>query len=182
MNEKILLIGRRRSGRSSMIHALLQDVSAPLFGYETVTMGTRADGYHEIYLYPYGHFPREKREEYHVGDCNTRERVIRPHVFNTLGVRCIQERREGILIMDEIGFMESDATAFCRAVLDSLDAPFPVLAAVRSGMETPFLQAVTAHPRARCYDIRPERFEEIYRELRPLVLEWNRSFQKRENL
>ena len=52
--EKILLLGRRRSGRSSLIRALLRDIEAPVYGYETVTMGTRPDGYHEIYLYPYG--------------------------------------------------------------------------------------------------------------------------------
>ena len=52
--EKILLLGRRRSGRSSMIRALLRDAEVPVYGYETVTMGTRPDGYHEIYLYPYG--------------------------------------------------------------------------------------------------------------------------------
>ena len=169
MREKILLVGRRRSGRSSMIRALLREVEAPVFGYETVTMGTRTDGYHEIYLYPYGHARHEKREENHVGDCNTRERVIYKQVFDTLGTSCLTRKEAGILVMDEIGFMESDAAVFCRTILDCLEGPLPVLAAVRTGIETPFLHQVTEHPNVRCIEMAPTRFDEIYRELRPIV-------------
>jgi nucleoside-triphosphatase len=171
--EKILLIGQRRSGRSSMIRALLRDVEAPVFGYETVTMGTRADGYHEIYLYPYGQRQREKREENHVGDCNTRERILYPQVFDTLGTSCLTGGGDGILVMDEIGFMESDAAVFCRTILDCLDGPLPVLAAVRTGIETPFLRRVTRHPKVRCVEMEPDRFDEIYMALRPVVQSWD---------
>ncbi len=180
MTEKILLAGRRRSGRSSMIRALLRDVKAPVFGYETVTMGTRADGYHEIYLYPYGQTPREKRPENHAGDCNTRERVVYSGVFDTLGCACLSPGEDGILVMDEIGFMERDAAAFCRAVLACLDGPLPVLAAVRTGIETPFLRQVMKHPNVRCEEMRPERFDEIYCQLRPLVQAWDRRLGKGE--
>ena len=176
--EKILLLGRRRSGRSSMIRALLRDIQAPVYGYETVTMGTRPDGYHEIYLYPYGQTQHEKREENHVGDCNTRERVIYNQVFDTMGTSCLSGKEGGILVMDEIGFMESEAKAFCRAVLNLLDGPLPVLAAVRTGIETPFLREVIHHPNVRCYDLDPESFEERYRELRPIVQTWDSGLKR----
>ena len=180
--EKILLLGRRRSGRSSMIRALLQDVEVPVFGYETVTMGTRADGYHEIYLYPYGQTQHEKREENHVGDCNTRERVIRNQAFDTLGSSCLTARKDGIIVMDEIGFMESEAAVFCRAVLNCLDGPLPVLAAVRTGIETPFLREVMSHPNVRCYDMCPESFDERYHELRPIVQSWDSQLRRGDSL
>lgn len=171
--EKILLIGRRRSGRSSMIRALLRDIETPVFGYETVTMGTRADGYHEIFLYPYGQTRHEKCEENHVGDCNTRERIIQHHVFDTLGASCLKSEKNGILVMDEIGFMESEAAVFCRSILDCLGGPMPVLAAVRTGIETPFLRQVMDHPNVCCIEMNPDRFDEIYWELRPVVQSWD---------
>ena len=180
--EKILLLGRRRSGRSSLIRALLRDVEAPVYGYETVTMGTRPDGYHEIYLYPYGETLHEKREENHVGDCNTRERVIHTQVFDTLGTSCLNGKEGGILVMDEIGFMEREAKAFCRAVLNCLDGPLPVLAAVRTGIETPFLREVMHHPNVRCYTMDPESFEERYRELRPIVQSWDSRLKRGDTL
>lgn len=84
--------------------------------------------------------------------------------------------------MDEIGFMESGAKAFCRAVLDCLDGPLPVLAAVRAGIKTPFLREVMSHPKASCIEMEPERFEEIFRELRPVVRSWDDRLKRGDKL
>ena len=174
----ILLCGRRRSGRSALIRALLRDVTVPVFGYETRTMGTCPDGYHEIYLYPYGTKSPQRLEENHVADCNTKERIIRREVFDTLGVQLLRQPIKGVLVMDEIGFMESGAEEFCRAVLERLDGDVPVLAAVRTGMDTPFLRQVMGHPNARCFDMKPERFAEYERQLRPIVQAWNDAIRE----
>ena len=176
--EHILLCGRRRSGRSAMIRRLLEGVRVPVFGYETRTLGTRPDGYHEIYLYPYGAADTEKTEAKHVADCNTRRRQIRSEVFDTLGVACLRARERGILVMDEIGFMESGAERFCSAVLEALDGELPILAAVREGMDTDFLRRVKAHPKATVIDMRPERFDEICAQLRPVVLCWEEQIKE----
>lgn len=172
--EHILLCGRRRSGRSAMIHRLLETVRCPVFGYETVTLGTRADGYHEIYIYPYGSARTGRNEQNHVADCNTRDRSIRREVFDTLGVDYLNARGSGILVMDEIGFMESEAELFCRTILEKLDSDLPVLAAVREGMETDFLRRVRAHPSVRQVRMEPARFEQIYEELLPIVSSWEK--------
>lgn len=176
--EHILLCGRRRSGRSAMIRRLLAAVEAPVFGYETITMGTRPDGYHEIYLFPFGAAEKPRREENHLADCNTRERVVRTELFDTLGVDCLNAREDGILVMDEIGFMESDAAHFCAAVLEKLDGELPILAALREGMETDFLRRVKAHPSARVIEMRPECFDEIFAELLPIVRRWELFYKE----
>lgn len=175
MMEHLLLCGRRRSGRSALIRSLLRETWVPVFGYETLTMGTRPDGFHEIYLYPYGTKSPQRREENHVADCNTRERIVHHEVFNQLGVQLLRQPVRGILVMDEIGFMESGAEEFCRAVLERLDGDVPVLAAVRSGVDTAFLRQVTQHPKVRCLEMKPERFEEYEKQLRPIVQTWNDS-------
>ena len=176
--EPILLCGGRRSGRTAMIRRLLDGIRMPVFGYETLTLATRNDGYHEIYLYPYGVREPACREENHVADCNTRDRIIRPQVFDTLGADCLYAQKSGVLVMDEIGFMESEAEVFCRAVLDRLDSELPILAAVRTGIDTPFLRQVTTHKSARVYAMAPERFDRIYEELRPLVLSWDAQWKE----
>lgn len=171
----ILLCGNHRTGRSSMLRALTQELHVPLYGYMTRTLNTRADGYHEIYMFPYGARELAASEECHIGDCNTRERVIHNEVFNTLGVRLLDAKPDGILVLDEIGFMESNAEAFCNAVLDRLNGDIPVLAAVRTSIDTPFLQKVLACEKARTVKMDPERFDEICRELRPAVLAWEKE-------
>ncbi len=178
--EHILLCGRRRSGRSAMIRRLLANTRTPAFGYETRTTTTRPDGYHEIYLFPYGTEPLEPSAQNHAADCNTRDRIIYTEVFDTLGVAFLNARTDGIIVMDEIGFMESDAEVFCRTVLEKLDGNLPVLAAVREGMETDFLRRVKAHPSARVIRMQPEYFEEIYTELLPIVSQWDKLCRERE--
>ena len=58
----ILLCGNHRTGRSSMLRALTQELHVPLYGYMTRTLNTRADGYHEIYMFPTapGSLPRRR--------------------------------------------------------------------------------------------------------------------------
>ena len=171
----ILLYGRRRSGRSAMIRALLELVQLPVSGYETRTLRTNGDGYHEIYLFPYGSDGLTAGPENHVGDCNKKERVLYPEVFDTLGVQDLEYRTPGVLVMDEIGFMETEAERFCQTVLERLNGNTPVLAAVRAGMETPFLREVLACENALVVEMEPGRFDSIYQELAPIVAEWNRK-------
>ena len=161
-----------------MIRALLQGIEAPVFGYETRTMGTLPGGWHEIYLYPYGREGAEKTESCHAADCNTRERVVHSEVFDGLGVQYLNAGKDGILVMDEIGFMESGAERFCSAVLEALDGELPILAAVREGMDTDFLRRVKAHSKATVIDMRPERFDEICAQLRPVVLRWEEQIKE----
>ena len=157
-----------------MIRALLRDVEAPVFGYETVTMDTRADGYHEIYLYPFGQAQHIKREENHVGDCNTKERTVNLRVFETLGLKLLEAKPDGIVAMDELGFMEAKAPAFCARVLELLDGEIPVLATVKAGRrDVDFLNRVCSHPKAECYELRSDNAEELYRMLSPIVESWN---------
>ena len=168
----ILLCGNRRSGRSSMIRELLRETNMPLSGFMTRTLNTRSDGYHEIYMFPYGQEELFPSEACHIGDCNTRERVIHDEVFNTLGVELVSGDASGILVMDELGFMEAHAEAFCAAVLGKLRGDGHVLAAVRTSIDTPFLRQILATEDARVVQMDPERFDAIRDELVPIIRRW----------
>ena len=168
----ILLCGNRRSGRSSMIRELLRETNMPLSGFMTRTLNTRSDGYHEIYMFPYGQEELFPSEACHIGDCNTRQRVIHNEVFNTLGVELVSGNNSGILVMDELGFMEAHAEAFCAAVLGKLRGDGHVLAAVRTSIDTPFLRQILATEDARVVQMDPERFDAIRDELVPIIRRW----------
>ena len=61
----------------------------------------------------------------------------------------------GVVVFDELGFMESKATRFTDAVLQTLDrAPF-CICAIRD-RQTDFLNAVRSHPRAVVFSITKE--------------------------
>lgn len=158
-----------------MIRALLALVRLPVFGYETRTVRTNDKGFHEIYLFPYGNKDLAASGEHHVGDCNTRERVLYPSISDTFGVQYLEIREPSVLVMDEIGFMETEAEHFCQTMLERLHGKVPVLAAVRAGMEAPFLWQVLACEDVLLVETEPERFDSIYQSLAPVVMEWNRK-------
>ena len=168
----ILLCGSRRTGRSSMVRKLTEASGLPLCGFMTRTLNKREDGYHEIYMFPYGAQELRASEDCHIGDCNTRERVIHNEVFNTLGVKLLEPKPGAVLVMDEVGFMESQADAFCDAVIARLGSDTPVIAAVRTSIDTPFIQKVLASENALVVRMDPARFDDIYAELLPVVSSW----------
>ena len=69
--------------------------------------------------------------------------------------------------MDELGFFESKADRFTAAVLEALAGDIPVLAAVKSRTNVPFLNAVQAAPQAEVFHITPENRDALLAALLP---------------
>jgi len=66
--------------------------------------------------------------------------------FENDGVRLLS-MRDGVdlIVMDELGFLESDAPMFRQAVMDALDGDIPVIGALRQG-EVAWHEAIKRHP------------------------------------
>ena len=58
---------------------------------------------------------------------------------------------------------------------DILDIVCPILAAVRTSIETPFLRKVLAVENVLVVQMQPERFTEIYAQLSPIVAAWEQE-------
>ncbi|MCR5088707.1 MAG: nucleoside-triphosphatase [Oscillospiraceae bacterium] len=170
-----LIYGKRNSGKTPLTERLLAECRVPLYGFRTKIVTKRDDGFHQIYMFPAGEPDGPLTEENHIGDCNMQERTIHLSVFETLGVRLLETARpDGIILMDEIGFMEAEAPHFCRAVLDCLDGEIPVLATVKqSAIDVDFLHRVCAHPAASLYTLSPETKDSLYEELLPWIRKQN---------
>ena len=171
----ILICGERNSGKTALFERLLQECRMPVYGFVTSITTTREDGYHEIYMFPAGEADRTERKENHVGSCNMKERMVNLEVFEQMGLRLLQEAKpDGVITMDELGFMEAGAPAFCEAVLKCLDGEIPVLATVKAGgPDVEFLNRVRNHPNADLYRVSPDHVEELYQILSSIVESWN---------
>ena len=107
-------------------------------------------------------------------DSPAKLRILLDLEGKSLGVRLLEAKPDGILVMDELGFMEAEAKAFCEAVLRCLDGDIPVLATVRAGdLGSSFLDRVRTHPKAELYNVSPERADDLYNRLYPIVEGWN---------
>lgn len=161
-----LLIGPRRSGRSNIIQRLIQELNRPVFGYITKKEPDLNDEElgSPIYIYEPGK-PWTQTPDNLMGYC-------KKHRFNTLeGAFNRQASRlllpapaNGIIMFDEIGFMEASEQSFCDAIFSRLNGDIPVIAAVKD-KEFPFLEAVKKHPKCRCFYVTQDNRETIYQEV-----------------
>lgn len=174
----ILITGSRKSGKTLMTDSIIREIrrhGMEVYGFQTQIMVHHENGYHGIFMYPAGQVDKDHMaEDNHVGDCNTRERTINLKVFDGLGTDLIRGAKpDGILVMDELGFMEADAESFTKAVLDALDGDIPVFATVKKvKMQVDFLDKVLGHPGAEVYELTEDNYDQIYGEVLPEVLGW----------
>ena len=176
MKRHLLICGERGVGKSTLICRLLAENRREVGGFVTKRL-TRADenGFFPIYLYPARQRAEERCNERAnlVGTCDSRSSVRYPEVFDGLGVRLIESAPcRGIILMDELGFLENDAMAFQAAVLRALDGDTPVLAAVKP-KDTPFLRAVRGHRNAELVMIDEANRDALLVQLLPHILRWN---------
>lgn len=169
----ILICGEIGVGKSTLAERLLEGCSLPVYGFTTKIMRRREDGFHEIYMFRSSDRERILTEENHLADCDSRNRTVHPEVFDGMGADYILEAKpDGIIVMDELGFLETGAERFCSAVLSALDGSIPVIATVKSThKDVEFLNKVRNHPNAQLYYINRENRDELYEELRPLAEE-----------
>lgn len=170
----ILIVGNRGVGKSTLISRLLPHSSRPICGFITKSLPPDETGFHPIYIHP-ASAPVESRvftEENLIGTCDTKIHNVNLNVFDTLGVTYLSDLpKDGLIVMDELGFMEAGSEIFTRKVTEALDGDTPVIAAVKSRKDIPFLTKVRSHPKAAVYEITPENRDELYETLLPLIEE-----------
>ncbi len=170
INMHALVIGERGAGKSTLIKRLTAELGMRIYGFETKKEDSLADEINgsPVYIYEAG-LPHVQREDNLVGYCLNRHSEAKSAAFDRFAAKMLaQPASGGIIIMDELGFMESSAEAFCAAVMSLLDGSVPVIAAVKT-KDAPFLNAVRAHPACKCFYITEGNRDEIYAEVLDFV-------------
>lgn len=146
----VFLTGDVHTGKSTALARYLDESGLTAGGFRTVADNYAQDGSSEIFLLGV----HETKAA-----CGAHNRVARrnrsctagytayPTIFDTVGCALLNaaSRHAQIILMDALGFMESDALAFQRAVLRCLDGDIPVVGVVKR-QQTPFLERVRSHP------------------------------------
>ena len=129
-------------------------------GFETKRLPVADEnGFFPIYLYPASQSEGERRNETAnlVGTCDSRSSIRHPEVFDGLGAQLIESAPEGgIILMDELGFLENDAKVF-------------------KPKDTPFLRAVRGHENAELVFIDEQNRDALLEKLLPHILRWNEA-------
>ena len=144
------------------MNRLLEGCSLPVYGFRTSPGTSMRKGYRSFFMHPAGSDDTAESEENHIGDGNGIEKTAYTAAFDSYGVRCLEAQPDGIIVMDELGFMEKDAGKFCSRVLELFDGDIPILATAKSGHDIDFLNKILNHPNADVYYITTENRDELY--------------------
>ena len=166
-----LIVGKRGVGKSTLIGRVLRALDRPVYGFETKKENSLADELRGSPIYIYEAWQaRVQTAENLVGYCKNHRFDAAAEAFDRFAPKLRQPVPSGgIVLLDELGFMESQAKEFCAAVFDLLNGDVPVIAAVKD-KNTPFLEAVRHHPKAKCFYITEENRDALF----PQVLDFVR--------
>ena len=168
----ILIVGERHVGKSTLIRRLLENTGRPVCGFMTKSLPADEAGFHPIYIHPAAQAVEDRvyTPENLIGTCDTRIHNINQSAFDTFGVEYLTGLSpEGIVVMDELGFMEVSSEAFTSKVMEVLDGDIPILAAVKTRTDIDFLNTVRAHPKAHVFTMTEENRDELFDTLLPIL-------------
>jgi nucleoside-triphosphatase len=94
-------------------------------------------------------------------------------IFNTKGVDILDKSFENadIIIMNEIGFLESKAYDFTEKVINILDSPKAVVALLK-GVSCPYIESIRAREDVHIFDVSKSTRENIKKEIISQLKTW----------
>ena len=172
-SRKIFLTGERDVGKTTIITKFLKETKLNVGGFNTVIGGLSLDEECDyVYIIPYG-------EELDVNQSkpvasraiNVHNITTFPEIFDTEGKRILSESKDTeLIIMDELGFMESEALEFQQEVLSFLDSNLPVLGVIKPKKNV-FLDSVRDHDAVEIIEVTEDNRNEICSTLQKIFLE-----------
>jgi len=75
-----------------------------------------------------------------------------PHTFDSLGVKILSDTNVDIIVMDELGFLESSAELFKSKVLTLIDGIIPILGVIKE-QYVPWLEQIKYHPKVETISV-----------------------------
>ncbi len=167
---KFLICGDIHAGKSTLIAKLEKLIDKKPLGYITVRMPDDKNGISRVYLYDRANPPEDIRDAAVIMKFNAdRSAEKHPELLDTLGVSYLESIPEGsLVILDEIGTLESAAPLFQRAIVRILDGNYDVLASVKA-QNTDFLRTVRKHPDCELFIITPANRDMLFEQLKNCI-------------
>ena len=130
-----------------------------------MTWRSKDNDRHVVYIRPA--MPGREQEKYHLAVYYPQDRSINcdRRIFDQLCTRLLEENPNAdLIIMDELGFLESNSFVFQQAVLNAINRDIPVIGALRNG-NIPWHKSIKSNPQVSLYEITPENRDMLPREL-----------------
>ncbi len=178
----VLICGKKQTGKTTLIEKVMQDVKVTVYGYSTKIFRDDADGISRVYMYPAGSKNRRRGTDNYIG--STRDKVldVRLETFELLGTELIRSARpDGILVMDEIGFMENGALDFRKIVTEAFDGDIHILASIKdTDKSIDHIENIRNHPNSELIMLTEENRDQMMMKVMSIVSGWERDISGRK--
>lgn len=176
----IAISGSIQVGKSTLIRKLLDASDLPVCGF--MTKLAREDkvpgkGW-PLYIYPaaLAEKDRVKSPANLLGYPGPGDPARFRDVFDGIAYSFLEDIPEdAIVVMDELGNMETSSEKFMNRVFEVIHGKNPVILAIKARFEFPFLARLRSEAGGNYYWITEENRDRIAQELIPVVRGWNRT-------
>ena len=176
--KKIALEGAVQVGKSTLVERLLKETIIPVSGFMTRLdrETTDADGLSPLYIYPAA-LPKGERvssAKNLLGACNGKGgHKAYTEKFDTLATALLKDIPAGnLVVMDELGFLESGAENFKAAVRKILAGDLHVIMVIKNRADVQFLNELRALEGVAYYTVTRENRDSLFEELSQIVRQW----------
>lgn len=143
MYKNIFITGNIKVGKSTLLNHVIKRLKGRFSGFKTLPtmIGELRSGF---VIVPWTHNEKQLPDQYiakHLADGNW---VIFPNIFDTIGSKILEDcldEKPNLIIMDELGFFESNSPIFQNKIIQCLDSPIPVLGVIKP-MDNIFLNSI----------------------------------------
>ncbi len=177
--KKILIGGEKKAGKTFLVQRLVRLLPGNIKGY--YTLADKADentGVFKIYMYPASETVenRKQTEENCIGSSDGKKRKINKATFENLGVSLLSEvDKDDVVVMDEVGFFESEVKPFTDKVCEIIESKNYVIATIKEKYDNEYINKVRNYKEredAIFVHVTDENREEVFAELEKIVKTW----------
>lgn len=172
-NRHLFLTGEMGAGKTTLIQTLLVENKLPVHGFITKRLLLDGADHPGVYIMPAADpWNANGRMQQLAIIKENRAFEINLDAFDIFGVELLTSCKNGLIVMDELGFLESEAYRFNHLVLELLEGDTPILGVIKT-IKTPFLDQVRAHTRVSVIEVTEATRDHLYPELLEIIQYWN---------
>ena len=166
----IFINGSRGIGKSTLIQKLLADIdSIPVYGFFTKKEAADENGDCSVFIHSANAVNRFYSEKNLIGTCKECHGKAFVQTFESYGIQILKDIPEkSLVIMDELGFFESEAYNFQQRVKEILASDCIVLAAIKD-KPNKFLDELKSDNNTDVFNIDLKNRDELYFQIKPIL-------------